>query len=402
MNAIDNARLLNADVLPGCLDRDIAHAVLEARPLMFSDTRVFVAAEHLQTMARFCAAMEVVTALPEWREAVLAGAPDTARHASQARGAFFGYDFHIGEEGPKLIEINTNAGGGLLNLYLLAAQTGTDAALFQPARIEERIAAMFLDEWRVCRGEGRPALIAIVDDAPGDQYLNPDFVMCRQLLERHGMPAVICDADELRFEAGELRCHGERVDMVYNRLTDFLLADASHAALREAWLRDAAVVTPNPYNYALFADKRHLARLSDDVWLEAIGVDAGTRELIHAVVPKTMRVSAANAEEIRAQRKSLFFKPAQGYGSKATYRGLNVTTRVFADIVAGDYVAQQLVPPATRAVMVEGGRVELKFDLRCYAYRGDMLLTAARLWQGQTTNFRTPGGGFTPVVEVRS
>jgi hypothetical protein len=29
-------------------------------------------------------------------------------------------------------------------------------------------------------------------------------------------------------------------------------------------------------------------------------------------------------------------------------------------------------------------------------------LIAARLWQGQTTNFRTPGGGFAPVLTVPS
>jgi D-alanine-D-alanine ligase-like ATP-grasp enzyme len=38
-----------------------------------------------------------------------------------ARGVFMGYDFHLSAGGPQLIEINTNAGGGLLNAYLLAA-----------------------------------------------------------------------------------------------------------------------------------------------------------------------------------------------------------------------------------------------------------------------------------------
>ena len=32
------------------------------------------------------------------------------------------------------------------------------------------------------------------------------------------------------------------------------------------------------------------------------------------------------------------------------------------------------------------------------AYRGEALLYAARMYQGQTTNFRTPGGGFAPVL----
>jgi hypothetical protein len=42
-------------------------------------------------------------------------------------------------------------------------------------------------------------------------------------------------------------------------------------------------------------------------------------------------------------------------------------------------------------------RQVLKFDLRNYAYDGAVLGVAARLYQGQTTNFRTPGGGFAPV-----
>lgn len=39
----------------------------------------------------------------------------------------------------------------------------------------------------------------------------------------------------------------------------------------------------------------------------------------------------------------------------------------------------------------------MKFDLRAYCYDGNAQWVAARLYQGQTTNFRTPGGGFAPV-----
>ena len=39
----------------------------------------------------------------------------------------------------------------------------------------------------------------------------------------------------------------------------------------------------------------------------------------------------------------------------------------------------------------------MKADLRNYTYEGKVLLRAARLYQGQTTNFRSPGGGFAPV-----
>jgi hypothetical protein len=40
----------------------------------------------------------------------------------------------------------------------------------------------------------------------------------------------------------------------------------------------------------------------------------------------------------------------------------------------------------------------LKFDIRAYSYAGHVQVLAARLYSGQTTNFRTEGGGFASVV----
>jgi hypothetical protein len=57
-------------------------------------------------------------------------------------------------------------------------------------------------------------------------------------------------------------------------------------------------------------------------------------------------------------------------------------------------------PPADQTgavVEVDGAESDLKLDLRAYVYRGAIQLLAARLYAGQTTNFRTPGGGFAPV-----
>jgi hypothetical protein len=55
-----------------------------------------------------------------------------------------------------------------------------------------------------------------------------------------------------------------------------------------------------------------------------------------------------------------------------------------------------------RNVPYAGEAVALKADLRNYVYAGQVQLVAARLWAGQTTNFRTPGGGFAPVLSVPS
>jgi hypothetical protein len=47
-------------------------------------------------------------------------------------------------------------------------------------------------------------------------------------------------------------------------------------------------------------------------------------------------------------------------------------------------------------VEIEVQRQTRKTDVRLYTYNGDVLLGVARIYQGKTTNFRTPGGGFAP------
>jgi hypothetical protein len=160
----------------------------------------------------------------------------------------------------------------------------------------------------------------------------------------------------------------------------------------------AAVVTPHPRVHALQADKRNLITLGNDALLASWGVSDTDRATLRGVVPATQDVTPANAEALWAQRKQLFFKPVAGYGAKAAYRGDKITRKVWADVTAGGFVAQALVPPSERLVDVDGTPTRLKLDLRAYAWRGQVQLLAARTWAGQTTNFRTAGGGFSPVV----
>jgi hypothetical protein len=190
---------------------------------------------------------------------------------------------------------------------------------------------------------------------------------------------------------------GDRIDLVYNRLTDFYFERAEHAALREAYLAGAVGVTPHPRAHALYANKRNLALLTDAVLLRDWGVPAETIAILLSGIPPTRPVDPADAERLWDGRKNLFFKPASGFGSRGSYRGDKVTRKVFAEILAGDYVAQALVPPSERLTKEAGEARALKLDLRNYVYDTQVQLIAARLYQGQTTNFRTPGGGFAPV-----
>ncbi|HOL64886.1 MAG TPA: hypothetical protein PLB97_06085 [Accumulibacter sp.] len=378
---------------------------LASRPHLFADGMVFVSEAHLRRMAEVVAAVERIVTLPAYRATMLARAPASARHTPPAAGVFLGYDFHIGSAGPQLIEINTNAGGALLNARLLRAQRAccpSVASLFPPATaLEQQFIAMFRNEWRLARGDAAPlSVVAIVDQAPEKQYLAPEFELFRQLFVAHGMTAFIVDPAELVDDGERLRCRGQAVDLVYNRLTDFSLEDPAHAALRSAYLGQRVVLTPHPQLHALYADKRNLVRLGDAQRLAAFGAAADDQRCLAESIPRTIEVLPGDAERFWASRKQWFFKPFAGYGSKAAYRGDKLTRRVFEDIAAGGYVAQALVAPSLRRLLVDGSEQEFKLDLRNYVYRGQVQLVVARLYQGQTTNFRTPGGGFAAVLPV--
>jgi len=53
-----------------------------------------------------------------------------------------------------------------------------------------------------------------------------------------------------------------------------------------------------------------------------------------------------------------------------------------------------------RVVMVDGSPVMRKLDVRLYTYQARTLIGAARIYQGQTANLSTPGGGFAPLFIV--
>ncbi|WP_333650939.1 hypothetical protein [Candidatus Binatus sp.] len=376
------------------LARDRAH--------LFSNAPVFLSQADLIAMGEVAQAVEAVGELKTFQAEVLAWAPEIARIDFGPRGAFMGYDFHLTPNGPKLIEVNTNAGGAFLNAILAQAWVACcpevqALAPQPPAGFEDAVWNMCEAEWRLQRRAGRPRVIAIVDDAPQHQFLYPEFLLAQAFFQRHGVEAVIADPNSLRYWRDRLMLGELPIDLVYNRLVDFGFESPAVGSIREAYLADAVVVTPNPRNHALLANKRNLALLSDPAWLEALGVEQGLRDTL-ARLPRARLVTPDNAAALWAERKSLFFKPAAGHAGKAVYRGDKLTRTVWADILQGDYVAQAFAAPSERRVQVEGDPQVRKMDVRLYTYAGSTILAAARLYQGQTTNFRTPGGGFAPVI----
>lgn len=417
-------RTLDANRLREQLERDpslqgLSSSIALAQPHLFSSSVVFLSSATYRAIAETVAAIERVMALPAYQASTLASAPAIAQRSFGPLGAFMGYDFHVDAgnphvQGPQLIEINTNAGGAMLNAALARAHRACCAPMSlaldtytQLDALEQTFFDMFMSEWRMQRGGAELRTIAIVDDDPASQYLAPEFALCRQMFVQRGLQTVIADPKDLRWHDGRLwhkSATGETpIDLVYNRLTDFDLSEPDHQALHDAYLAGAAVVTPHPYVHAMRANKRHLITLCDDALLGSWGVSSADRQRLNAAIPPTQLVSREHADALWAQRRQLFFKPVAGYAGKAAYRGDKLTKRVWEEILAGgwgDFIAQTLVPPGQRLVNVDGVATDLKFDIRAYTYDGKVQLLAARTYSGQTTNFRTQGGGFSPVVVV--
>ena len=140
--------------------------------------------------------------------------------------------------------------------------------------------------------------------------------------------------------------------------------------------------------------------LGNAALLHEWGLSKPLAQQLGEVIPAMTLVDAESAETLWANRRKLFFKPVAGFGSKGAYRGDKLTKRVWSEISNGGYVAQTLAPAHQQDLQIGEETVAMKVDFRCYAYCGEVQLIVARLYRGQTTNFRTLGGGFAAVFVV--
>lgn len=371
----------------------------QAHDNLFSGITILITPQQMAQMREVIAAVETIVALPAWRQQMLGEYEGKFTPAN--KGVFFGYDFHLNADGVHLIEINTNAGGAFLNNLFQQSQQSIELAgkSLSLKNLPQVFVEMFRHEWQQQRGDIALRTMAIVDETPLSQYFFPEFILARQMFAAAGINAVIADPAEFEVRADGLYLEGIKVDLIYNRLTDFSLQ--KYPALLNAYQLNQVVLTPHPYAYALYANKRNLTLLTDGEQLRLMGADEASIVTLHKGVPKARLVEAKDEQQWWAERKDWFFKPATGYGGKGSYRGDKLTQRVFGEIMQGDYVAQRKAMPGEVMVSVaDAEAAAFKYDVRCYVYEGQVQLVIARLYQGQTTNFRTPGGGFALVRSV--
>ena len=303
--------------------------------------------------------------------------PETAQLPTQHPSMLMGFDFHLTEQGPRLIEINNNAGG----LYIGDGRwmPQPEIASFQ-LPLEQRLLEMFPEHW---------ATMAIMDERVHEQYMYPEMKAYARLLEEAGRRVYLLSPEDLILQDDGLYMGGHRIDGIYNRHTDFYLDSPSLAHVRTAYEQGMVELNPHPRSYALIGDKRRMVDWWHNGLLEE-SVSQAAVAMIREVTPETRHFTDFDHEQLWQQRKQWVFKPAARHGGKGVVLGKAMSRKRFDALDRDDTIVQHLVPASK--VEVEGQ--EMKFDVRLYMCGGRLIGLSGRVWKGQVTNFREPGSGW--------
>ncbi len=192
-----------------------------------------------------------------------------------------------------------------------------------PAR--DRLLQSILDTYREWGGTDEPR-IAIVDWKGLPTH--SEFEMFQQYFTKHGLTAVICTPEDLRYTGEVLYADGQPVDFVYKRLltTEFLERlgnEAFEHPLTQAY-RDRRVCVANNFRAKLLHKKMIFGLLSDPDVTSAAGIPANDVARLAQHIPWTRRVQATRTDYagtevdllpfILENRDRLLLKPNDDYG----------------------------------------------------------------------------------------
>ncbi|MDQ6995973.1 MAG: hypothetical protein Q9M82_00750 [Mariprofundus sp.] len=308
--------------------------------------------------------------------------PQTAHIQADWPSVLMGFDFHLTDNGPKLIEINNNAGG----LYI-----GDGRWLPQPdiselhGALASRLMAMFPPDW---------ATIAIMDEDVTGQFMYPEMQAYADLLRKDGRNVMVVSPEDLQSNENGLSCDGVHIDAIYNRHTDFYLESEAVAHIRHAYEKGLLALNPHPRSYALIGDKSRMV----DWWRQGLlesCVAQSAVEQIRVVTPETHRLSELDRDQAWAERKQWVFKPAARHGGKGVLLGKAMSRKRFEALDIAETIVQRLVPASEVDVQGHDGKKNhMKLDIRLYMHGETLIALAGRVWLGQLTNFRQPGSGW--------
>ncbi len=228
----------------------------------------------------------------------------------------------------------------------------------EPLPHRQPLQKLLLDTYHAWGGSGTPT-VAIVDFR--EAMTMSEFIHLRDRFTAEGMPTVIADPDELRYEHGRLYAGNTLIDLVYRRVLqhEFLARyDLDHPLVRA--YADHAVCVVNPFRTKPVHTKLIMALLSDDDGPAHALLDADERAAVAAHVPWTRYVRSGwtrYAGEginlvgfILENRERLVLKPNDDYGGAGVLLGWECDETTWERTLACalmrrmPYVVQERVP----------------------------------------------------------
>ena len=294
------------------------------------------------------------------------------------------YDFHLQSNTAKLIEINTNASAFLLvnSFYQIKKLNYTNAL--------EKLKNSFQKEWNIFNNKlEKPKKIVLIDQEPLQQKMSLEFFMYKDFFKSMGWDMEILDSKQLKID-DKYQLYtpkGDKIDFIYNRLTDFYFAN--HPMLVKAYQENTCLILPQPIDYLLLADKN---RMVD--WPK---YKTELKEIKNNLLEVKL-LNSDNKQELWQNKKKYFFKICQGHGGQMAYKGASLSHKKFEELFQYNSLAQEYVAPSK---IKDSKLQEWKIDLRAYVYKDQIQQLAGRVYQGQLTNFKTQGSGFS-TVEIKS
>jgi len=362
--------------------------MLEDKPHLFSPHTVVMSEHDMQRMEQASHVISRVLQHPDMVAEIMPQRPDIAAYDAGNLSAMIGYDFHITPEGPKLIEINTNAGG--LMTSTLWRLRHHEAALKQ---VIDAMVAMFQREYEDWFGIAGADIhhIAIVDRNPDAEFTLDDFVLTKIAFEASGIIVSICATHELTSQGQHLYAPNQElpIDLVYNRSCDFYFEEKESSVLKQAYMNHEVCVTPNPYGYGLLSDKRTLVALYQQVVSEHSILTEDERQILQQVLLPTYLL-ADDVARFSAEKSQWFFKHVNLHAGQEAFRGNKLSRKLLEQFVPEDFIVQKIAKPGV--LSTDAGAY--KYDMRVFTHQDVTIEISARLYQGRITNFRTEGGGY--------
>lgn len=375
---------------PSLQTRDLAQFSGLVSPQLINHSEIEINLQQYSLISETCEALNRLVLNPKYHQWIL-NQPKPALTSQDfakvhSAGIFSSLDFHIDSAGtPKIIEANTNAA-----FYAMGCEL-YDFLKRKPDRdgMAAQVFPMIQSEFAAHKNsESKLKRIFIVDDKPEQQRLFVEFLIVQAMAQQQQIECEILDLAQLN--------QSNKPDLVYNRNTDFYLKDPTAMVLKNWHESQAVVVSPNPAQFELLANKQRLIDWQSDGFRDSGILDQADLSLFDKVLLKSWSLDQNSSAAMWGKRKNLFFKPKESFGSKLAFRGGSISQSAFNKVSEAGAIAQEYCP----APIVSTPNGSFKYDLRCYFYEGKVQLLIARMYQGQVTNLQAEGGGFATVKVI--